>query len=413
MPFQSSTQLQPIPDSALERVIALLKTDIRAFTKTQDLVAATGMSSAAVRAFFLQQYHVPPEVFLYRERISIASRLLQRADQSVEQVSQAIGYKRLSTFYADFQKVMGLSPEAYRQLGQADRFTIRLPDLYLSWVPLKLLGRDLESLSEQVSGSRVIKALSVDSTPILLHLEWQARAVHCRVEAERPVGPAIMWRVHDMVTWLVGLTSDPASFEQRLSRKVRFGRLLDGRRGLRIPLMPDIFEGLTWAIVGQQVNLAFAYRLRRVLAELCGQPIGNLVAHPTPAAVSRLDYADLTRRQFSRRKAEYLIDTARLIDSGDLPLEQLREKPASDVQRRLLGVRGLGPWSVNYLMMRSLGFADCVPVGDAGLVNALRRFYNLDHRPNAAETLALMTPFAPFRSLATYHLWLTLSENPQ
>jgi 3-methyladenine DNA glycosylase/8-oxoguanine DNA glycosylase len=73
-------------------------------------------------------------------------------------------------------------------------------------------------------------------------------------------------------------------------------------------------------------------------------------------------------------------------------------------------VRGLGPWSVAYLLMRGYGFADCVPVGDAGLSAALQRFFALDHRPGAGETRTLMEPFAPFRSLATYHLWTSLGD---
>ena len=76
----------------------------------------------------------------------------------------------------------------------------------------------------------------------------------------------------------------------------------------------------------------------------------------------------------------------------------------------MLDVRGLGPWSVQYFLMRGLGFADCVPVGDAGLTAALQRFHHLDHRPGPAETRELMEPFAPFRSLGTYHLWSSLGD---
>ena len=61
-------------------------------------------------------------------------------------------------------------------------------------------------------------------------------------------------------------------------------------------------------------------------------------------------------------------------------------------------------------MMRSFGFADCVPVGDAGLVNALKKFHDLPERPGPDETEALMARYAPHRSLAAFHLWKTLGE---
>ena len=78
---------------------------------------------------------------------------------------------------------------------------------------------------------------------------------------------------------------------------------------------------------------------------------------------------------------------------------------ATRAERTLLAVRGLGPWSVNYLMMRALGFADCVPLGDTGLTSGLQALFALEERPDADATRKLMTVFSPHRSLATAHLW--------
>jgi 3-methyladenine DNA glycosylase/8-oxoguanine DNA glycosylase len=79
------------------------------------------------------------------------------------------------------------------------------------------------------------------------------------------------------------------------------------------------------------------------------------------------------------------------------------------VEARLLALRGIGPWSAQYVLMRSLGFADCVPAGDAALTLALQRYFDLEERPDAARAGQLMERFAPWRSLATFHLWQTLS----
>lgn len=186
-------------------------------------------------------------------------------------------------------------------------------------------------------------------------------------------------------------------------------RLVEGSRGLRIQQTADAFEGLVWVIVGQQVNVSFAAICRARLAELAGTPVGDMVAHPSADEVARLDVADLLPLQFSRRKAEYVIDTARLIASGELDLERLRTEPAQEIERTLLAVRGLGRWSVNYLMMRSFGLADCVPAGDSALGSALTNFFGLSARPDADETVRQMEVFAPHRSLATIHLWRSYS----
>jgi 3-methyladenine DNA glycosylase/8-oxoguanine DNA glycosylase len=60
------------------------------------------------------------------------------------------------------------------------------------------------------------------------------------------------------------------------------------------------------------------------------------------------------------------------------------------------------------MLMRGLGFADAVPVGDSALATALQRFHRLETRPDAKETARLMVPFAPHRSLATCHFWASL-----
>ena len=89
-------------------------------------------------------------------------------------------------------------------------------------------------------------------------------------------------------------------------------------------------------------------------------------------------------------------------------LEELEQRSATHVEKTLLGVRGLGPWSVNYLMMRAFGFADCLPIGDTGITSALQRYFSLEERPDAAKTKELLAPFSPHRSLACLHLWQSL-----
>ena len=77
-----------------------------------------------------------------------------------------------------------------------------------------------------------------------------------------------------------------------------------------------------------------------------------------------------------------------------------------------MALRGLGPWSVNYIMMRALGFADCVPYGDTGVTSGLQSFLALETRPDVDATRSLMSVFAPYRSLATSHLWQLNQPKP-
>jgi 3-methyladenine DNA glycosylase/8-oxoguanine DNA glycosylase len=79
-------------------------------------------------------------------------------------------------------------------------------------------------------------------------------------------------------------------------------------------------------------------------------------------------------------------------------------------ERSLTSVRGIGTWTARYMLMRGAGFADCAPVGDVALAAALQKLHATDERPGVKEVETLMRPFAPYRSLATCHLWASLRE---
>lgn len=306
---------------------------------------------------------------------------------------------------ADFLAVHAMPRAAFARLGRAKSFTLQLPADFHAAVPLRWLGRDVESLTERVDGQSFAKALVLDGTPAVLRVDLRRAASQAACSVDRALSPAGMRAAHAAALRMLGLGVDPAPFERRAARDADVRRLIAGRRGLRVPLTSTLFEALVWTIAGQQVNLTFAYRLRRVVLELTGTRVDGFIAHPTAADVARLDYDDLTRRQWSRRKAEYLIDLARAVADGTLDAEGLLSAPATFVRERLEALRGFGVWSANYVMMRGCGLTDCVPLGDSGLATALEHFYRLDHRPDQPVTDALMAKFKPFRSLATFHFW--------
>jgi len=346
-----------------------------------DVAREAGLDRRALEALLIEHYHAGAELLLRRARV--------RAGTGSD---------------ADFLAVAAMPRAAFRRLGASRSFTLSLPAPYHRAVALRWLGRDAESRTEGVRGTSMVKALLFDGAPALLRIDLGAASARCTLD--RPVSPTAMRKAHVAAVRMLGLGVDPAPFERRAGRDPLLRRLVKGRRGLRVPLTSSIFEALLWTVAGQQVNLAFAYRLRRVVIELTGAPAGDgFLAHPSPAAVARLDYDDLTRRQWSRRKAEYAIDVARSIAGGALDAESLPDAPATAVRETLEALRGLGVWSANYVMMRGCGFADCVPLGDSGLASALEHFFSLGHRPDRAGTDDLMRPFAPYRSLATFHFW--------
>lgn len=266
-------------------------------------------------------------------------------------------------------------------------------------------GRDAESPCERAADGRVWKRLRLDGVSLEVRFTFAGRRCEVEVAAGKRLSKATYEEIERVIVRMLGFRSDCAGFERRAATEPDVARLIANRRGLRIPGAATPFEAVAWSIIGQQVNLAFAFRLRRVMIETAGRRTGAGTYHPTAADVAALDYTDLTSQQYSRRKAEYLIDTARLIVRGELPVGEFETMPPPVVREKLLAVRGIGEWSANYVMLRGCGFNDAVPVGDSGLRSALRRFYDLSEPPGNEQVADLMTRFAPHRSLATFHLW--------
>jgi AraC family transcriptional regulator of adaptative response / DNA-3-methyladenine glycosylase II len=377
------------------------------------LARTAGVGATKLAELFRRHLHASPAAFLARARVERAARTLLERRGSVLAAGLDAGFESQSAFHENFRRWQALSPGAYRRLAEGRAFALALPADFRADEVRAMFARDRTGVCERAdaSGKRLAKALVLDGRPWRLAIELGARRARCElVGPGRAPSARAMADAHAVAVRLLGLAGDPGPFERATARR-GLARLVAGRRGLRVPEVATAFEGLVWVVLGQQIQVSFAATLRARLIRLCGLPAGeDMVAHPLPADVAALAPADLVRLSLSRRKAEYLIDAARAIAAGELDLEGLRHEPVARVERTLAAVRGLGPWSVQYLAMRAYGLEDCVPAGDSGLATALQRFHGLDARPDARATVELMRPFAPHRSLATFHLWKTLGD---
>ena len=388
----------------IETVVAELRADPARFPAATDLVRRTGYGSTRAFELFRQHFHATPAELIAAARLADAREKLLATDAPLADVAFASGYESLSAFHDAFRTRLGLTPAAFRALPAAGDFTLSLPPGYALDRLFASVGRDPHSLSERLDGPVFHVAARLAGVAVRLRLDFSTvDQVRVELPAELPAGQRAF--AAGRVAALLGLAQDAAGFA-RLARKLGLARLVAGREQLRLVQSLDPWDALLWAILGQQINLPFAFRLRRALTELAGTPVADgLAATPDAAALAALPAEALHARQISRQKARYLLDVARLVADGRLDLDQLAAGSATRAERTLREIRGLGPWTVNYVLMRGFGFADCTPYGDTGLTSGLQKLLALDPRPDADATRRLMLPFSPHRSLATAHLW--------
>jgi len=180
-------------------------------------------------------------------------------------------------------------------------------------------------------------------------------------------------------------------------------------RGFRPVQLPSVWEATAWAIIGQQINVAFAARCKAAFCAAHGQqletPSGTFTLFPTPEAIARLEEAALQALQFSRQKARYVIGVARAIVEGVLEPDALHAVTADEALDRLMALKGVGRWTAEYVLLRGLGHQDALPAGDVALQKAVGRAYGLGRLATEAEVRAYGQGWAPYRSYATIAFW--------
>ncbi len=176
--------------------------------------------------------------------------------------------------------------------------------------------------------------------------------------------------------------------------------------------MHSLWECLSWSIIGQQVSVASAFSVRSRLALYCGAVVswqGKVYeGFPTPEAVLSMTPDELRNCGLSRQKGEYLQGLAQELCLGYLSASLLSESDPAGIRARLIQLRGIGPWSVEYAMMRVHGDPDACPFEDIGLRNAIAREYGLGRQASVEETQNITERWRPYRGYATFYIWFTL-----
>lgn len=161
---------------------------------------------------------------------------------------------------------------------------------------------------------------------------------------------------------------------------------------------------------------AFHALLRSVIyQQLSGKAASTIYArtldlfsyrYPTPSKVLRAGDNQLRNAGLSRAKAASVLDLAAKTLNGTLPSTgKIRRMPDDAVIDALTQVRGIGPWTVQMLLIFHLGRADVLPVTDLGVRKGLKLTYRLRRLPTPEQVLRLGDRWRPYRSIASWYLW--------
>lgn len=243
----------------------------------------------------------------------------------------------------------------------------------------------------------------------------EAPELEVRLSGTHPPGPEESSELRTKLTRMLSATVNLKPFyEHMASIGPEMQALTERFRGLHLLTEADLFECMCKTIIGQQLNLSFASELTRRLMRTAAEPfLADGVEYPvfpSPEDIAALEYEQLQTLQFSRRKAEYVIDWACKMKDGTVDRDSLYEKSDDQIMTELLPLRGIGRWTVECFLLFGLGRTNLLPAADIGVRNALKKLYGLDVQPSEQDVRTLGASWSPWSSYVSLYLWESLHE---
>lgn len=280
---------------------------------------------------------------------------------------------------------------------------------------LIFLGRSDQEVLHQIKEGSVYKLIKVKESLVLCKIGF----INTSIKVEFPISPPSIHsrkKVAEFIWEWFDLDQDLGGFYQEASQDQVLRKLAQKYYGLRIMCIPDLFEALVWAIMGQQINLTFAYTLKKRFVEQFGESLTfegeTFWLFPSCEKIASINVNDLRKLQFTIRKAEYIIGIAKTMTNGELTKEiLLQKKDYQQIQKSLMMIRGIGAWTADYVMMKCLHYTTSFPVADVGLHNALKNLLGLDRKPTIKEIEEYAVGWEGWQAYATFYLWRSLYDD--
>lgn len=272
-------------------------------------------------------------------------------------------------------------------------------------------GRDKLAVSEKVTGNTLEKAIVWKDRSALLRLVFDTDQATSEVRYQLAIdNPQLQIDPQEtlkLVQHILGFSQAITAFEQAHAAHPLLGGMIAAQAGLRVPVSASPFEALTWAVIGQQVSLSAAISMRRKFIQQANiSHTSGFYCYPSPAQVAQLSVESLRLAGLSLSKANTLLKVSELMLSGHLPLDDWLQQQASPelMTAKLAAIKGIGPWTISYTLLRGYGWLDGSLHGDAAVRRVIRQLMAVE-QVTEKEAQQWLQAFSPWRALLAAHLW--------
>ena len=402
--------------SSVGRALRLIEEGALDSGSVEQMAARLGLGERQVRRLFLKHVGASPVSVALTRRLLLAKQLLHETDLTITQVAMASGFGSIRRFNESFHQVFKTAPSFLRREIGNEGPGVPGPDIHLKlrYRPPYDWGAMADFMKarlywgvESFEAGIYRRSLSLDDQIVLVAVA-QGKGDWLNVQVklqDLTLLPKVIARVREAFD----LAADPDVIGSHLGQDFALQGLVLRRPGLRVPGAFDPFEVGIRAILGQQITVSAAIKLGAGLVSQLGAALPNGWAQETdvwrlfPSAesilASSLDFLGMPQARVLCLKAyceAYLAEED--FFGGDIGL----------VLARLLGVKGIGPWTASYIALRALRDPDAFPAEDVALARGLEQLGG--ERPTRVALELRSQAWRPWRAYAAQHIWTKLAS---
>ncbi|WOH37717.1 AlkA N-terminal domain-containing protein [Thalassotalea fonticola] len=414
---------QPLPKT-IDQALALVT--IEPQIHVADLATKLDLSERQLQRLFNDNLGVSPQIFINQKRQINARKLLISSTIAFADVALISGFGSLRSFNDHIKHQYKLTPSQLRKSSKQEKVShLQLKLAYngeLNWPLMLSFFKARQIPGVEAVTDRYSRTINIDSCTGWIAVSKPDAGNYLAVDVwvnDFSKLAEIVTRIRKMFD----LDCNIDLIRTQLAKHPTLKPIIENYPGLRLPGCWDIFEFSIRAILGQQISVKAATTLAGRIAQKFTKPIveenaeaayphGLSILFPKAEMLASAGFDDIgitnTRQQTLHTWIKFFIANKPLFDNP---------RDTESFEKTLCELKGIGPWTANYMAMRGLSLPDAFPAADLGLIKALSNNSELreqlkleDDKPlTGKQILAIAESWRPWRAYAAIYLWQSLS----
>lgn len=191
-------------------------------------------------------------------------------------------------------------------------------------------------------------------------------------------------------------------YVQHLKQDERLASLIKQHGSFSIKQRKQVYFHLCSSIMSQQLSTKVAAVFHQRFLNLYDGKI------PSAEAIVNTPFETLRGIGLSNAKAQYIQNVAQFEIQFGMQAAVLKKMGDEEVIQYLTQIKGVGRWTVEMLLMFTLGRENVFPVDDLGIQQAMINLYQIKYKDKKSllnKMQKIAASWAPYRTYACMHLW--------